>query len=242
VKLRTKVLALASTLALVAGLAAISATSAGAALPKVDVSNETVTCNDIIGKIKFSVPLFLGGTTPNQVSLTIKTGDCSTSLGTYDASSNPGGVTIKSATTKGIIASSTNDCLGLSGLSSGFTVVDDINTSWSTVAGTPGLLQTKSTLTFTNSFGGVFGGATPTRAADDISWGSEYGLFLIGTDAAHGSTAAPGVTGAFTGGTGGADTTFDGTTAQSSGDLATQCFGITGIKGIQFGIGAFHYG
>jgi hypothetical protein len=242
VKPRTKVLALASTLALVGGLVAISATSAGAAYPKVDVSNETVTCNDIIGKIKFSVPLFLGGTTPNQITITIKTGDCTTSLGTFDASSNPGGVTIKSATTKGILSSSTNDCLDLSGLGDPLGVVDDVNTSWATVAGTPGLLQNKSTVTFTNSFGGTFGGATPTRSADDIAWGSEYGLFLIGTDAAHGSTGTPGVTGAFTGGTGGADTTFDGTTAQSTGDLANQCFGITGIKGVQFGIGAFHYG
>src|SRR5262249_11157786 len=118
-KVRKKFLAIVGTVALAAGISAVAAPSAHAAGPPPhDASNDTVQCNDIIGKIKFSVPLTLGGTTANQVTLSVKSDDCSSpSAGVYDPNTNPNGISIKSFASKGILNSATNDCLGLQGLS-----------------------------------------------------------------------------------------------------------------------------
>lgn len=232
--LKTKLFAIAGTVALAGSLVVAGTQSAGAALAKVDVTNHSVTCNDIIGKIKFTTPLTLGGTTANQVTVSIKSGDCiDNTVGPYDAGTNPGGVTLKGYSGKGILNSSNNDCLGLSGFSTGTS--GSIAGKFLTASGTPGLVNGANTIAVTQTYGGTFNdGGTTSPASDSDSWGAEYGLFEIGTSF---GTTAPTVTGAYSDG-GGANLAFAGNTAQSQGDLATQCF-TTGIKGIQFGIGDF---
>jgi hypothetical protein len=219
-------------------------------VPKVDVTNHSVTCNDIIGKIKFSTPLTLGGTTPNQVTVIAKSSDCvDNTVGVYDPETNPEGVSLKGYTGKGFINTDNNDCLGLQGLSVGSS--GTINGKFLKNRGTPALINQPdalgktaghSTLVINQTYGGTFNdGGVTTPAANSNGWGSQYGMFQIGADANHGGTAAPGVQGAYSGGSGGVNSTLDATTAQSTGTLLKQCT-TTGIKTIQFGIGGFTLG
>jgi len=243
-----RVLAAASSLALVGSVAiGFSQSGAGAAaLPKHDAANDVATCNDILGGIKFSVPLHLGGTTPNNVSISVKSGDCTdVTAGLYDVSLNPGGVTLKAYSAKGVLASATNDCLGLQGLSTATS--GTIAGKYTTVSGTPGLLNAASSLTVSQTWGGTFNdGGVTSPSSDSDSWGGQYGFFSIGAagsgnalGSGQSNTSQPTVTGAFTGGDAGHKTTFNASTAASSGDLGTQCFSAAGIKGITFGIGGF---
>jgi hypothetical protein len=247
-RLNKKVLVVASSLALATSVTVGSATSAWAAAPKIDVSTRSVTCNDILGKIKFAVPLTLGGTTANQITLSIKSGDCvDNDQGAFDCEDltyvesgtclNPDGVTLKNYAAKGILNSTTNDCLGLQGLSTGTT--GSVTGKFATMPGTSKLLNATNTLSVSQTYGGTINdGGLTTPASDDLSWGAQYGFFHIGpADAPMPATTAPTVTGAYAN-DGGTSFDFSGTTAQSSGDLATACF-TTGIKGIQFGIGGF---
>jgi len=237
-RLNKKLLATAGTLALAGGLTAAAVGTAGAAAPKIDVTTRSVTCNDILGKIKFSIPLTLGGTTANQVTLGIKSGDCvDNDLGAYDPTLNSTGVTLKNYAAKGILNSTTNDCQGLQGLSGGTS--GDVVGKFATMPGTSKLLNAVNTLGVTQTYGGTFNDGATTN--DTLTWGSQYGFFHIGAGTGNvSSTTPPVVTGAYSN-DGGATFEFSGTTAQSSGSLAVACF-TTGIKGIQFGIGAFTSG
>jgi len=237
VKVRNKFFAIAGTMALAAGLGlAASPVANAAAPPPIDVSNHKVTCNDVIGKVKFSVPLTLNGTTPNQITITIKSDDCSD---TSDAN-----VSLKGGTAKGILNATNNNCLGLQGLSTGTS--GSVPIKWTTNTGTPKITPTASTFTINQTWGGTYndGGQTSPAAASD-SWGGQYGFFAIGSatsglpvGAAQSYTLAPGLSGAFTGGDGGATTFFQGNTNQTTGALGVACL-TTGLKGVTFGIGGF---
>jgi hypothetical protein len=241
-----------AAVALAFGLTAITAGPASAALPKHDASNDAVTCNDLIGKIKFSVPLTLGGTSANQITLTVKSDDCTdTTAGVYDASTNPGGVSLKSGAGKGILNSTTNDCLGLQGLSTG--VTGNVFISWATLPGTPALNNTApvsshSTFAITQDWGGTYndGGQTSPTASSD-SWGAEYGFFAIGgatsglpKGATQSNTTNPTMTGAFTGGDSGHNSEFQGNTNQTTAAIGAECLA-GAVKGITFGIGGFTF-
>jgi hypothetical protein len=243
-KARKKFLAIVSTVALAAGISMIAAPVAHAApVPPTNNANDTVECNDIIGKIKFAVPLVLGGTTPNQVTISIKSTDCtSTGLGLYDIGTNPGGIAIKSMSAKGVLASANNDCLGLQGLSSG--VSGDVTMKWSMKPQTPKVTNTSSTMTISESWGGEFndGGVTSPATASG-PWAHHNAWFAVGgtgsgrpLGSAESLTAAPAVTGGFTGGDGGATTLFMGASVESTGTLFNACLG-TGLKGMTFSVG-----
>jgi hypothetical protein len=242
--IKKRVVAISSALALATGLTVATATQAEAAAPPVDVTNASVTCNDIIGKIKFSVPLTLAGGSPNQITLTVKSTDCiDNTHGVYDANTNPGGVSLKQFVAKGILNATDNGCLSLQGLSSGTS--GTVTGTFATNAGTPKITSTgalkpnQQTLTINQTYGGTYNdGGITTRASDSNGWGSTYGFFYIGpADAPLPDTADPVVAGAYSNG-GGANLRFNGTTAQSTGTILTQCIGL-GVKGIQFGIGGF---
>jgi hypothetical protein len=251
VRIRSKVLAGATTVALAMGVAAYAVSPAGAALAKHDAANDAVTCNDLIGKIKFSVPLHLGGTTPNSITVSIKSDDCTdTTAGVYDANTNPGGVSLKQASGKGILAAPNNDCLSLSNsLSTGTSGA--VNISWSTNTGTPGLTNSKSTFTISQDWAGTYndgGQGSPATARD--SWGAQYGWFAIGNAVSGRSfgaieqpTSNPSMSAgsAFSGGDSGHNSWFNGTTNQTAAALGNACLGATGIKGITFGIGGLTF-
>jgi len=246
VRLSKRALAIAGSLALVGSVAvgAFETTAGAVALPKHDASNDKVTCNDTVGKIVFSTALHLGGTTPNTITLTAKSQDCTdTTAGIYNKTTNPTGVSLKSVAFSGKLTSSNNDCLGLQGLST--STSGSVPGAWATNPSTPALLNTKSTLTVTQTWGGTFNdGGVTSPSSDSDSWGGTYGFFAIGSAAsgnAVGSgqsfTTAPTVTGSFTGGNSGHTSTFNANTSQSEGELGTLCFSAAGIKTIAFGIG-----
>ena len=243
-RIRKKFLAVASTVALAAGLGAVVAAPVAhaAAPPPIDVSNDRVQCNDVIGKVKFSVPLTLNGTTPNQVTISIKSDDC-TDLDNAN-------VSLKGGASKGILNAANNNCLGLQGLSTGTS--GSLGVKWSVNTGTPkitnGGTPGASTFTISQTWGGTYndGGQTSPAAASD-SWGGEYGFFAIGGPTSglplgttQSYTTNPSISGAFTGGDGGANSIFQGSTTQTTGALGVACLTV-GIKGITFGIGGFTF-
>jgi hypothetical protein len=217
VKIRASLLAAASSLAIVAGLAA----PAGAATT-VNVANSTVQCMSIVGTLGFVPPLVIGGTSADAITVKATISGCST----------PAAVTIASGSISSTINSATNDCLGLSGLSTSTT--GNLVAKWKTATGSSKITPTTSTLHVAQTNGAQFNSGTP--AGDQDTWGGVYGLFQIGSDAGHGGTLAPSVTGAFTGGNGGATSNVDATTGQDVGAIATMCFG-AGVKTLNFGIG-----
>jgi len=247
VRISKRALAIASSLALVSSVAvAAFETSAGAALAKHDASNDKVTCNDTVGKIAFTTALHLGGTSANTVTIAIKSGDCTdTTAGIYNKTTNPTGVSLKSVADSGKLFSSNNDCLGLSGLS--VSTSGNVIGTWATNTGTPALLNTKSTLTINQTWGGTFNdGGQTSPASDSDSWGGTYGFFAFGSatsgntiGAAQSNTTAPSVAGSFTGGDSGHKSFFNAATSQSTGELGALCFSTAGIKSIVFGIGGF---
>jgi hypothetical protein len=239
VRLKSKLIAALGAGVLAAAFFAVPASAA--APPPIDVSNHSVECDSLVGTIKFATALIPGGTSANSITIKATLDGCDD----QDDAANDNTDTVSIAPSKlsGILSSNTNDCQGLIGLSTGTSGSTTI--SWKTNAkqlgtGLPypkifdsGHIAGKaaSVVTVNQTFGGTY------VADGTTSWGgSGYGMFQIGADAAHGNTAAPTVTGAFTGGNAGADTTFDGTTGQSSAALAVACFG-KGIKLINFGIG-----
>jgi hypothetical protein len=231
VKIRTSLLAAASAIALVVGLAA----PAGAATT-IDVTTKTITCNSVVGTLKFTpgLTLYTGptDTTPaGSVAVKAALGGCSTNAAGVSVLSGAG-ATGKTAP----ITSAHSSCNGLSGLSTGTS--GDLVTKWKTVSGSPKITPAASTLHIAQTFGGTFNdGGTTTPASDSDSWGAEYGIFMVGSNAAHGNTAQPTVTGAFQGNNNGHTSTIDATTGQSFDFLAEQCLLGIPIKTLNFGIG-----
>jgi len=244
VRLSKRALAIASSLALVSSVAAIALeTTAAGAVPNHNAANDTVQCNSTVGTIKFSTPLTIGGATPNTLTLSTKSGDCTDlTAGVYDPSTNPGGVSIQSVTFAGKLHTADSNCLGLSGLSSSTT--GSIPGTWVTNPGTPALTNPKSTLKITQTWGGTFGdGGNTSPASDSDSWGGAYGFFSIGAagsgnalGSGQSNTLAPTVSGSFTGGDHGHKTIFNATTSQSAAEIGIECF-TTGISALTFGIG-----
>jgi hypothetical protein len=225
---------------------AVPATASAVPPPPIDVSNHRVTCDSLVGTIKFATALVPGGTSANAITIKATLDGCDDMDDV--ASDNTNTVSIKASKLQGILSSTTNDCQGLVGLSTGTT--GDTTIKWKTnpkqlgtglqypkitdsfTQPTLGVGHAESIISVTQTFGTTYTG----------TWGASYGMFQIGTDAGHGSTSPPSVTGAFRGpGNTGAGTTFDGTTGESSAALALACFA-KGIKLIHFGIGAVHLG
>ena len=88
----------------------LSATTANAAIPKHDATNDSVYCADVIGKIAFGTAMTFGGTTPTTATITIKSTDCvDETAGLYDQD-HPNGVALKGVSIKGTWNLSGNDC------------------------------------------------------------------------------------------------------------------------------------
>jgi hypothetical protein len=213
--------------------------------PAIDVSQHRVTCDSLVGTIKFATPLVPGGTSANTITIKATLDGCDDLDDVATEAANT--VSLKASKLKGDLNSTTNDCQGLVGLSTGTTGSTAI--SWKT---NPKELGTG--LQYPKIYDSLSGVGPPWKPTSNISvtqtfgatysatWGASYGMFQIGADAAHGNTTPPVVTGAFRGpSNNGAGTTFDGTTGQSSTALALACFA-KGIKLINFGIGTVHVG
>jgi hypothetical protein len=192
--------------------------SSGAAAPPVDVSNNTVTCNTINkGVIKAKPPLVTGGSVPTVFSIAGKLAGCST-----DAS----GVVINDfkSSFKGTISAPSNDCGALLGPS---TATGQIIIKWNT---TPKI--TPSTSTIDISSGDL------TTGVFSSGWGGAYGYFGLGVNPRPSGTAGTplAVSGAFTGGDGGASSTADAVTQEDIAVILGQC-SANGVKALNIGIG-----
>lgn len=246
-KLKTKLLAALGAAAMATAWGAIPASAAP--LPPIDVRNHTVVCDSVIGTIKFSVPLVLGGTTSNTITIKGTVDGCDD---LNDNNANPlTTVDILPSKISGTLTSATNDCQSLQGPST--TTSGSATTAWKTASKnligqklpkiTDGVNpdgKATSVLTVTQTNGATF--QAPWYSAGPPELGA-YGEFQVGT--AFG-TSAPGVANAFRGGFpgapgSGAASQFRGTTGQSARALAFQCFS-KGIKTINFGVGMVRLG
>ncbi len=203
-----------------------------AAPPPIDVTNHRVACDSLVGKLKFSTPLVIGGSSANSITVGATISGC--------VDLDDSNVKLKPTKMKGVLSTPTNDCLSLIGPTS---VSGTVQIKWKTLPGTPkltdgdpGVAGAVSDMSISQASGGTF--AAPS------SWGnggtSGYGLFQIGADPAHGNTAPPSVANAFTGGNGGITSTFDGTTGESAAAILAQCLSPSGVKALNFGIGALY--
>jgi hypothetical protein len=231
--------AIGAGLALVGGIAFVGVNSVGAApLPPIDVSHDHVTCTSFYGTLKFKPGILLlepvGGFTPTTA--TVKA--------TLDGCVDSDNVNAKIAASKlsGTINYPSNDSGQLQGkkpATGSFTI------TWKTAPGAAKLTAATSTLNFTQldtSIVNITTSGGPTGSDHNFSDG--YGDFTLGTDAAHGATAAPTVTGDFAGTDSGHGSTFDGLSAGSVTALAGPS-GVAakpGLKSVTLGIGQMHIG
>jgi hypothetical protein len=121
-------------------------------------------------------------------------------------------ITILSGKLRGRVASTSNECIVLAAPLTG-----SITMKWKADKATP-ILQTSSTIGITDvTFGGF---AAP--------WGSSYGQFSLGTSS---------VTGAFTGGDGGAASSNVSLTSQDLVEIVAECASAKGLKTLNIGSG-----
>src|SRR5262249_26095803 len=114
------------------------------------------------------------------------------------------------------VASTSNECIVLSAPLTG-----SITIRWKADKATP-ILQTSSTASITDvTFGGF---AAP--------WGVSYGQFSLGISS---------VTGAFTGGDGGATASNVALTSQDLVEIVSECASPTGLKTLNVGSGQLKY-
>ncbi len=233
--LKKQVLATAGIVTLVSGLGLTTLTSANAAAPpKVDTTHHTVTCDTFFGTIKASPPLTLAGSGPGTITVKGTLDGChDDTVGDYNASSNPGGVSLAASKVSGTLNVASSSCTGLAGLSAGTS--GTLTTGWKTVAGTPKLTASTSTLQVNQT-----NGAFTTVGTGSGNFSSSYGEFQIGTASSYGGTLAPSVTGDFQGSDGGASSTTDVVTSQSVGALLAACG--PGLKTLNLGVGIAHIG
>lgn len=185
---------------------------AWAAVPKVDVANDSITCNTVIATAKFKPPLvFGGGATATAIALKGTVQGCTVS------GANP--ATVLSGKFSGTLVGATNDCSFV--LSSSTPQVGTLTFTWKADKTTP-LLQTKSTVSVTTvsgtttTLGGAVGGAT-------------FFQLVLGTS---------GVSGAFTGGDGGASSSNVFISSEDLfGSATQQCNSSNGMKIIHLGLG-----
>ena len=133
-------------------LAALVATPAFAGAPKVDVSNDSITCNTLIATAGVKPSLVNGGSSPTLVTLKGTLGGCTVS--------GANAATVVSGSFSGKLTGTSNDCASLAGTTA---LTGTLTFKWKGAATTP-LLQTSSIVTVTTLTGGD-GGATSSNFA-----------------------------------------------------------------------------
>ena len=230
---KSRITAIVSVLGMCAGLLSISAAPAGAVV-SFNVGNDHVTCNTLSGTITFATALKNSGPSTGTNTITVKgaVGGCTDSD--------------KSAVKmfKGTIASTitTNNGWNCAGLLGPSNVSGTARITWTPGAGqaftptvTVGTVQKPvSDISFSQISAGVF-----SVPASENPWNASYGKFQLG--APYG-VAPISATTDFTGGDGGVTGWFEGTTQQDLGLILGSCAATTGLKTVNFGIGAVHGG
>lgn len=197
----------------------------------VDCSNATIVCNTFTkGSAKFKPALNPGGcgSAPNEtISLKGTISDC--------VVTGASGVTVVSGSLKGTLYTGDCSCLGLAAPTALVTPPPNkqnaLVVKWKFAPGAacnPG--QNTSTLSFTAASVISPGVLVPPAFPAP---GGIYGFFALAPPA-----ATPAVSGIFTGGSGGANSTAVGTTTESAATLLGTCnTAPAGLKGFTFGQG-----
>jgi hypothetical protein len=195
----------------VASIGVIVGAGAARAANTADVTGHAITCNTVTGSAKIAPALLLGGT---ATTTTIKVKGVLD--GCTDTTDNS--VKILGGKFSGTLAGNSNDCAALTGMGSG---VGNLTVTWKADKATP-ITPTKTTVGVSTLSGGLFmpGGNFGTAT---------YGAFSLGN---------PTVTGAFTGGDNGAQSSSYLVTGQDVLALGVACTpGGKGLKAISFGVG-----
>ena len=195
----------------------------GAAQAQVDVSNGSVTCNTIVkASLKASPALVLGGMA-GETTIKVKgvLGGCSSNDTAVSFPDNK-------SKFKGALTIPTNDCLGLVMLnltSASLEVKWKMNEKTNLNASTITIDQSDATA-------GIY--TTP--------WNTGHAYVGLGVN--DRPSGMPGtalaVSGAFTGGDGGAQSTVDLISAQDLQTIIAACQTATGVKQVDLGIGQIH--
>jgi hypothetical protein len=137
---------------------------AGWGAQKIDVSNDSITCNTAISVVSISPPLVIGGTA-TSTTMRVK-GSVAGCMVT-----GPHVVSILSGKLSGKVEATSNECVTLSQPLTG-----TITIKWKADKATP-ILQTSSTISVTDvTFGGF-----------NAPWGVTYGQFSLGTSGVTGA-------------------------------------------------------
>jgi hypothetical protein len=217
-------LSVAGALVIAGGIVA-TAVPASAAPTAVDVTHDTVTCNTVVGTIKFATGLMLTGATTGANQVNVK----ATLAGCTDNTNS----SVHVAPTKlsvNLTSNGGNSCLSLSGPSA------EMATStikWKASDPTVEKLTMSDLHTPAATTDNI--NATTGGTYNSDTWGATYGDFSV-------SGAQQVVTGSFVGTDAGASSTFQATTGQDIGAIVAECGGIHGLKAINFGIGGITFG
>jgi len=184
-----------------------------AAPPKVDVSNDSITCNSVVlASASLKPPLAFSGSA-SSVAIKVKG-----TLGGCVDNTN-GAVIIDSGSFSGTLTGTSNNCTALLGTNP---ATGTLTFKWKANKATP-ILQTSSVVTVTTITGGLLAPGGAFGAAN-------YAQFSLGTS---------GVTGAFTGGDAGATSSNTNVTSEDAGAFNTMC---TNGDGVKSGIKVLHIG
>jgi hypothetical protein len=131
---------------------------------KIDVSNDSITCNTMVGTASIQPPLLTGGTATKAVmAVTGSVAGC-TVTGLHS-------VSILSGKLSGKVTATSNECVSLF-----HPLTGTITINWTADKTTP-ILQTSSTMNITNVSFGTF----------SAPWGTSYGQFSLGTSGVTGA-------------------------------------------------------
>jgi hypothetical protein len=137
---------------------------AGWAAQKIDVSNDSITCNTVIATVSVKPPLVTGGTATSVV-MAVKGSVAGCTVTGSNAAS------ILSGKLSGKITATSNECITVFEPLTG-----TITMKWKADRTTP-ILQTSSTLNITNVSFSLFG----------APWNMTYGQFSLGTSSVTGA-------------------------------------------------------
>ena len=131
---------------------------------KIDVSNDSITCNTVFGTASIQPPLLIGGTATKAVMAVKASVAGCTVTGLHS-------VSILSGKLSGKVTATSNECISLF-----HPLTGTLKVNWKADKTTP-ILQTSSTMNITNVSFGTF----------SAPWGASYGQFSLGVSSVTGA-------------------------------------------------------
>jgi hypothetical protein len=210
-----KLVILGSTAALVAGSLFIAGAS-GAGATKIDVANDSITCNAVSATA--SIKPGLTGAGPNNVptQLTVKGTVASCQV------DGPGGASVLSGTFSGKLANVGGNCTALIGTTP---TTGTLVFKWKADPTTP-LVETSSTVNVSGITGGLH-----NESLDH--GGQTYGDFIVNSSS---------VAGAFTGGDSGGSSHNESVATEDLNGILNTCATAKGLTKVHIGLGTFTLG